>query len=186
MVLFERRFRQGESPGLFMLLFLEPGNDPRAAALLESVRLYAPHAGVWRYCAGERPALRAWNPLTPPLSSEPTPPLSPARLSAAGRGVTPAIAAFGQPPTLRLAGHDDESVPTAEPCAPTGGVSTLGISGRGAVAESSEFSEFSLPRDRALGITDPLPSSPPAPPSGAILSQEEMAMLLSDDWESHT
>ncbi|PKL33495.1 MAG: hypothetical protein CVV40_00640, partial [Planctomycetes bacterium HGW-Planctomycetes-2] len=108
MVILERRLNRGEAPGVFMLLFLEPDSDPRAGALLERIRLYAPHAGVWRYCARERPSLRAWNPATLPTPSASALFHDSGRAGVVGRGVKSDAPAHGAAPTLRLAGHDDD------------------------------------------------------------------------------
>lgn len=176
MVILERRLNRGEAPGVFMLLFLEPDSDPRAGALLERIRLYAPHAGVWRYCARERPSLRAWNSATLPAPSASDSIHESGLAGAVGRGVKSAAPAHGAAPTLRLTGHDDDLRLPAPP--PSRATSTPSPSPELAPPPRILHSLEAAPLS-----TDPTPS---IPPSGVILSQEELAMLLSEDWESHT
>jgi hypothetical protein len=149
----------------FVLLLVSPGHLPEAAEVLEVAARCAPHAARWWYDARSNPRLRqvteediaAWAPAPPPsIASAFTAvePLGPRRPAPAPSS------SGGGPPALRLTRDGNGTkAPAAEPKAgPARNGSGPHLSGP--AADESE--------------------NPPRPPS-TLLTNEELAMLLSDD-----
>jgi hypothetical protein len=168
LVIHERSLRTGGAQRPIVLLLLEPEQSPGVVELIERVSLYAPRAMIWRYSPAHRPPLTAWAPSVPNGQA------------ASAESVSPAAVRTRPAPTLRLAG-------TPKP--------VLGGAG------GDEPMEQGLPSDasRGIGGSDEVhggrsrspdgpdtPHKPSESPSGPILTQDELSMLLSDDWESHT
>lgn len=109
-LLHERRRRAGDARDPFIIVFVEPGRVPEASALVDAAATHAPHAVFWQYTKDPSPRLTAWTPAVAAaevLAPEPKP--RPSRYPSAASAVVP--------PTLRLAGKDDEDEPCETPAA---------------------------------------------------------------------
>lgn len=167
LVIHERALRSGRAQRPIILLLIEPERSLGVIELLDRVAVYAASAVIWRYSSTQRPQLSAWVP----------------RASGAGQVQTVGAGAASSAPALRLAGMDAEPVePVSRQDHPARQAVASADTGRplfrGSGQADPDFGEEE-PDSRQPEIVAPGTSQP-------ILTQDELSMLLSDDWESQT
>jgi len=175
MVLHERAIASQATAQPFIVVLVEPGKLVQTEQLARAASIYAPHVGLWQYEDTPRPRLQAY---VAPQRAAQVEPVGRAGPQSGLPGLKKGGGAGGGP-SLRLAGWAEEDGQSSAPldrsstredaCWLSGGDSSpeagkIGGSG-GKEQELREAEEA----DEAAG-------------GSVALTQEELSMLLSDDW----